>query len=112
MRRHSKHARHARKPTRAELIAQNMRKRARQRRVEEPPAAKMERHRAPVPTPHVPDADGPEVKPVHRGSGRWAAEIDGQALKDMESGDVVLFESRAAAKAAGESFVRATQAEG
>jgi hypothetical protein len=117
VKRHSKHARHARKPTRAEMIAQNMRRRARQRRdeAEAEAAPSPERFRAPVPTP-PPAGDtahpGPVVKPTHRGSGRWACEIDGKPIKDIDSGDVVLFDSKDAAQAAGESFVRALRDEG
>jgi hypothetical protein len=56
------------------------------------------------------EASPPTVTPKHRGSGRWSAEVDGVPLKDAESGEVALFESREAAAAAGAEYLAALAA--
>ncbi len=56
------------------------------------------------------EASPPVVTPKHRGSGRWSAEVDGVPLKDADTGEVALFESKEAASAAGAEYLAAALA--
>lgn len=69
---------------------------------------------APEPTddeaPEVPQLpDGYRAK--HRGGGKYVGLVDGQPLKDAESGEVVLFDDRDAAESALARYAEAQQAE-